>query len=36
VAADATPNEVICVHMPAVGVYPFDAEVARVPVGRWA
>ena len=36
------PNEVISAHMPAVGVYPSDAEVARVPVGlrieggRWA
>jgi hypothetical protein len=35
-------NGVICAHMPAVGVYPSDAEVASVPVGariesgRWA
>jgi len=42
VTADATPNGVICAHMPAVGVYPSDAEVASVPVGpriesgRWA
>jgi hypothetical protein len=28
VAADATPNGVICAHMPAVGFYPSDAEVA--------
>jgi hypothetical protein len=33
VAADATPNRVIRAHMPAVGVYPSDAEVASVPGG---
>jgi hypothetical protein len=42
VTAAATPNGVICAHMPAAGVCPSDAEVAGVPVGlriesgRWA
>jgi hypothetical protein len=31
VAADATPNGVICAHMPAVGVCPSGAVVASVP-----
>jgi hypothetical protein len=33
VTADAMPNGVICAHMPGIGVYPSDAEVASVPVG---